>query len=217
MNKTATLVVDSEAQAVRTAYCEVDSRTALTRGLADYLATISGTVPGGRELRFAAVFDTWAEAEKSAVYPAALARSEGPGMYDASRFVPGISERDKIDANNYLLQISEYTMYVVVELWSTDIAARLGLVKMCEDAFNPVDFMYGFKLELPFYYGLRATYALKSSIYSDSEETAIQRYRQATFTLEGQVPVVRLVTYPDATPRLRLDEVGPNVIVRGSV
>jgi len=184
---------------------ESDCRTALTRGVADYLRTLEIQMPGGRRLVFVEVLHTWAEPEMPAKYPSAIVYAPSPGVYDASRFTPGISNRGRLADGRYVLEIADFLLDMSVELWSTDPAERVGLVKMLEDAFNPVDWMYGFCLDLPHYYGARAVYEMKSLTYMESEDEAARRYRRAAFTLGGRVPLIRVVDFPQAKPRARLD------------
>lgn len=203
----SSLVTSDSTPNVLTGNQEADCRTALTRGVADYLRTLAIQMPGGRKLLFEEVLNTWAEPEVPAKYPSAIVYAAGPGTYDASRFAPGINSKDKLPEpdGRYVLQLAEFTLDLSVELWATDPNERVGLVKMLEDAFNPVDWMYGFRLDLPHYYGARASYEMKSLVYMEAEDDAARRYRRAAFTLGGRVPLIRMVDFPQAKPRARLD------------
>ena len=70
---------------VHTATRTTDSRTALTRGLAEYVSEVEGEAADGRLLRLQRVFENWARPEDQAEYPSAIAYTTGPGMYEASR------------------------------------------------------------------------------------------------------------------------------------
>jgi hypothetical protein len=85
-------------------------------------------------------------------------------------------------------------------LCCTDIEERAMLVAALEDAYDPVDWMSGFNLELPFYFGSSARFLLKSLRYEDGEDTAKKRFRNAVLTLECGVSVIRLSSFPDALP-----------------
>ncbi len=72
---------------------ETDARTALKRGLKEYLETLSFTAPGGRTVAFERVVDVWADHEVKVVFPSAIVYSIGEGSYDASGFTPSVSTR----------------------------------------------------------------------------------------------------------------------------
>lgn len=214
----ATLVTDTELQLPKPSLVrETDTRTALTRGLSEYLGQLVFNAQGGRQLRFDKVLNTWAEPEDNAHYPRAAVYSDDMGVYDASSFTPQPpNARNQIPGTNkYLVKSSEFTLEIKVEIWANDPPARRELVAGMESAFNPVDWMYGFVLGLPFYYGERAVYELKALRYMDTEEDAMRRYRKAAFILSSQVSQVNVFEYPAAKPSFRLDEIGPDVLLTG--
>jgi len=193
---------------------ETDTRTALTRGLSEYLQdTILVDQVGGRQFKFYNVFQAWSEPEENARYPSAVVYASGAGSYDASSFTPSPNERCRLPDGRYAMAYAEFVQDLMVEVWANDPTERADLCAACEDAFNPVSFMYGFVLALPHYYNLRGTFAMQSVQYMDTEENAIRRYRLATFVLKAEVPLVRLVSFPGAKARVRLDAVGTDVIV----
>jgi len=194
---------------------ETDARTALTRGLADYLQTAVFDAPGGRQLRFAKVFRTWAVPEDLAEYPAAAVYSTVPAVYDASKFTPSPNSRCTVGegSNLYLVSASEMILDVRVEVWANDPAARMEIVAGMEGMLNPVDWMYGFKLALPFYFGQVGIYETKDSAYLDTEEDAMRRYRKAVFTVTGQVPVVNVFEYKPARPKVHVSVDGGETAV----
>jgi hypothetical protein len=219
MNK-ARLITSPGQPVAYTADRETDARTALARGLAEYLAMLVFDAPAGRELRFDKVLDTWAEPEDGAKYPRAVVQGVGIGVYDASSLTPGQpTKRNKLPApdGRYLISACSFVQDLSVEVWTNDPPARRTIVGGLESAFNPVDFMFGFLLELPFYFNERATYSLKDMAYQDSEQDAMRRYRKAVFTITGEVPVVNLFSYPLAKPSFRLDEVGQDVVIPGLI
>jgi len=194
------LVSDRTAPIEPTANCETDTRTALTRGLSEYLSQIKIQMPGGRELRLKRVIENWSEPEDVATYPSALVYSTEAGEYDASRFTPGLNKDYRLAApdGRYFVVLAEMVLNLVVDVWATDPRERMGLAKMLEDAFNPCDWMYGFRLDLPHYYNARSSYSLKSISYVDDSDDAMKRYRRLIFTLQGNIPLMKLVAYPDA-------------------
>lgn len=194
-----------------------DTRTALTRGLAEYIEGLQIEQEDGRLVRFQKVFHTWAEPEEINAFPSAVARTPTPGTYDAKGFTPGVSVNCRIPKpdGRFLVTPSEFVIDITLEIWATDPVERTTLVAALEDAFNPFTSQYGFSLQLPHYHNVRGTYEPLQMGYMDNEVAAIQRNRKAVFTLNGRVPLVRLTAIPEARPSVRVIEVGPDVIVDG--
>ncbi len=186
---------------------ETDARTALARGLAMYLRGLEFDGGAGRILAFGnRVFDSYADPEVQAAFPSALVSSDTPGTYDASRLTPG-EPVDRVQAfeGNAIYATSEFVMDMVIDIWATEPRSRMALVAGMEQALSPTDWMYGLRLDLPFYFGARAGYELQSVQYIDSEESATRRYRRASMVVSGRVPVYRFAAKPLARPRLALD------------
>jgi len=196
------LVTDKSAPTRLTAHKETDSRTALTRGLAEYISGVTVDAAGGRRIMFQRVFDNWAQPEESAKYPAAIVYSTAAGLYDASRFAPGVSGQHKLEDGSFIVQYADFVLDMTLEIWCNDPIERAELVGACEDALNPSLSMYGFVLELPHYFNERAVFELKSLQYLDNEEDVMRRYRRASFVVTGQVPFIRRAFLPMAKPRV---------------
>ena len=194
---------------------ETDTRSALTRGLAEYMSDLVVESPSGRQLRFQEVFSSWAEPEDGARYPSAIAYTTTNGTYEAKALSPSVAPNCKIPEpdGRYLVSPSDYVDDVVVEIWATDPEERMILVGALEDAFNPFTGQYGFTLGLPHYHNVRATFEPLQMGYMDSETDATQRSRRAMFTLNGRLPLIKLASFPGAKPRPDVVAVGPNVIV----
>lgn len=194
---------------------ETDIRLALTRGLAEYMSTLSRKVPGGREVAFKAVHDEWAEPEENAVYPSAAVYLTGPGTYQPRALSPAINPNQRLPPpdNRYLVIPVEYQVDAAVELWATDPEERTALIQMLETGFNPVYWRSGFVLELPHYFNIRATFIATELNIPDDAEDAIRRYRRAIFTVQCQGPLVTLFSFPDMRPAFELKAVGENVNV----
>lgn len=196
------LVTDPEYSLDLTAYRETDVHTAMARGLAEYLSQQSIEI-GGRKLSLT-TYTTWAEPENQASYPSA-AIGGGPGSYDRN-LTPFIVKT--IADEQRLVSVTEFSQELTIDLWATDPRERLYLVAMIEEALNPVEWMYGFRLILPFYHNATAVYELLSSEYLDSSEDAMAKYRRAAFSVRGTITAFRLLNFPDARPTLRLDVSG---------
>jgi len=200
-----------------TANQETDARTALTRGLAEYLSTLEWQDYGGRFLRLERVFDTWPEAEEEAVYPSACVRAEGSGEYGDSKLTPMVQSDNQLGApdNRYVVSPCEFGIDLVIELRAADPEARSSLCSMLELGLSPLDWRYGILLELPHYFNQRASYEMKSMSYTDGSEVAMQRLRGADFMLRANVPVTRLMTLPLARIKTKT-EVSPDAgIIKG--
>lgn len=189
---------------------ECDARTALTRGLREYLEQLSVEIDG-RLVNFIQVFDTYPDFEDSAKYPSALVYSQEVGAYDASKFTTGPTLKNRLpapDNDKYLVSPAEYVLDMKIELWATDNVERAALCAMLEDAMAPVLFIgAGVRLELPHYHGQRAEYEMISHSYMDNSADAMRRYRVANMVVRGRVPVTRIVTLPTARIKTRVTSV----------
>lgn len=180
---------------------ETDVQTALTRGLAEYLQDLVIVMQGGREFRFARVFDKYPDAEDSAEYPAAIVYSGQAGTYDASQFTPRTFD---VASGITVRAISEFSIGLTVEVWANDTDERIAFAALMEDALNPVDWMYGLRLELPHYYGTRATYELTGITYLDSPEDLQRRWVKAAFAIQANVTQYKSLhkSSPRLSPRI---------------
>lgn len=184
----------SDAQ-VLTANRETDARTALKRGLAEYIGSLGPfTHPAGRTVEILESFDTWAEQEDKRQYPSAIVYSKTEGTYDASSFSPIVSPNCKVDDFTFVVKYSELEIDLTLDVVCTDPEERVAVAMQLEDALNPVLWRYGFILKLPHYHGIHGSYELLDNMMPDDEEKAFARNRHLVFTLRGHVPVVRLQT-----------------------
>ena len=208
----ATLIISPTAKPLLTSRREVDARTAIARSLADYLSTLRYFAPGGREVAFRRVFAAHAEQEVPAEFPSA-ALVVGSPRYDASSFTPVVRADQRLTLPDgrglYLIKTCEMTADVVVDAWTTEPEERIQVMTMLEDALCPVDWMFGFRLAVPDYYGLHVEFEPQTMSYLDTEADAQHRYRRAQVSLAARVPVVRLSALPMAKPRavVALDDV----------
>ncbi len=176
---------------------ETDARTAIARGLKEYLEQLFYQASGGRQVHFRHVFDTWAQAESNAEYPSAAVVARGEGVYDASKFTPQVESAAE---GLGVVQTSELRIDADVGVWATDNKERMALVAMLERDLVPTEFMYGLRLELPHYFNARAEYELASMNYVDSAEDAMRRHRRAMLLVHATMPVLRLVKLPKMLP-----------------
>jgi hypothetical protein len=110
---------------------------------------------------------------------------------------------------------------LTVEFVTMDSVERMALTAMLEDAFEPVDWMTGFRLELPHYFNTRATFEKTGMDYVDGPVQAHRRIRAVHFQLVGVCSQYRFVgLVPKPTFRLDCGEadggrggIGPNVVL----
>lgn len=195
--KTRLIMLPNES-APFTATRETDVRTALLRGLREYMENLSYAAPGGSRLRFLKIEETWPEPDQNAKYPSANLYTEEPGVYDASGFAPSFAQ---LPDGRVLQSAAEFTQTITIDLWCTNATERMGLIAMLEDAFDPVDWMSGFRLRLPHYFNAVATFIKANIMAVDSTENANRRWRLASMTLQATVPQIRMV---GAVPGLEL-------------
>jgi hypothetical protein len=169
---------------------ETDVRTALTRGVAEYLRQLSIDWVGGRQHRFKQVLETWSEPENESKFPSACVYSEGEGTYDTSNLTPQTYD---LGDSLQLRKISELKLRVAVEFVATDPPERMAIMSMLEDAFDPCDWRSGFVLELPHYHNVRASFEKLDNKYEDGPVVAQRRIRVGRVTLDAICPQMRFV------------------------
>jgi hypothetical protein len=210
---------------------DMDARTALTRGLAEYLVGLDGPGAAGREAFFRAAFDTWPEPETVPRYPSVLVYSSERLRYDSSSMTPRVFDVGQpiSPLNSFLsppgaklslapirraLKLAcECVLQLMVELEVADKAMRPSVVGMLEQALTPDPSRFNLVLELPHYHNARASYELVESTYVDSPEMAIRNQPTAIFILEARVPLLSVVQVASASPRVT-SEVGQGVVLR---
>ena len=202
------LVDDPDERPQLTSYRETDARTALSRGLSEYLQGRTLDLPGGRQVSLVNVYDQWPEAEQDVLYPALTCVPNGEGEYGDKSLTPVLGGRIRTPDGRWLLEWAELVQEIRAELHTNDPEERVGLTALIEDACCPVDWMTGFKLELPHYFGQFAHYLPRKIHYPDTAETALERLRVTYVHFKAEVAVVKLVEMP--TMRARLEIVVPS-------
>ncbi len=199
----STLVRVPDYEPELTPFRECDLHTAMARGLAEYLGQQFIDV-GGRPLRLT-TYTTWAEPEQQAVYPAAVVGAS-EGKYERG-FTPYVLKKfaSSKPFKTTLMAFGEFSQTLNVEVWCTDPRERAYVTALVEESLNPVDWMYGFRLTLPFYHGVTATYELTSSRFEDTADDSMKRWRRVVFTITGNISALRLLAFPESEPRAALD------------
>jgi len=177
---------------------DTDCRTAITRGLAEYLRQMEGVATGGRLIRFAKVLEAFAEPEVPAAYPAAVVYASQPGAYaPEAGFTPATIE---LPSGLTMRKISEFVQPLDLEVWCTDPRERMAFVAVLEDWLNPSEHQTGLLLELPHYHNARTLIEVQNMTYFDSGEDNQRRWRKAAFSLTATIP--QYVSLGKRLPRL---------------
>ena len=209
------IISPGEGRPTYTATRETDAVTAVKRGLREYLEQVYLDVLGVR-VQFARVLEVWAETDEIAVYPAAVIHARDEAEYDASGLTPALNVTpvvarpgDPAEHRTYLVKYSEVRVPLVVELHTTSPEERVGCSMLLEDALNPVDWMYGFRLQLPHYYNQIAVYEPVRAQQLDSEDSARRRWRPGSVLLTASVSLVRARSLPGLRPQVSIEVTDP--------
>lgn len=192
----ATLVRKRDQKQVITTSRQECAPQALLRGIVEYLETQAIKV-NGRSVGFKSVVDRLPDFEQGMLaLPAAACVLEGDGEYRSMRigasagaFVSTVSTADTRSVGSPC----DYEADIRVWLWANDPQIRSALLALVEDMLNPVDWMQGARIALPFYHGVHAEYQLKRSGILESSEDVAKRFRRASVLLHGVIPLVRLL------------------------
>lgn len=181
---------------------ECDAVTALKRGLREYLEQVSLDFAGVR-VRFERVLEQWAETEEVMRLPAAVIQARDEATYESTGFTPSVVEVALPGlASQYLVKYSEVIAPLVIEIHTSSPEERSQVSMLLEDALNPVEFMYGFQLDLPHYFNQRAVYEPVKTQQLDSEDAARRRWRPGSVFLTGQLSLYRVRSLPTLRPQL---------------
>lgn len=187
---------------------DCDTSMAIRRGLAQYLAARSITI-GGDEFKLHYVLDDWADWERVQKFPAGSVFPEGQLSYDAHSTTPTIDPATKFlvpgdDRPRFLVHTTDAEQRVRVAFIASSSNERAILSAMVEEALSPVEWMYGLRLYLPFYFGAVAEYAMASSEAVDSQEAAAHRQWEQHFVVDARVPVYRARPIAESRPQARV-------------
>jgi hypothetical protein len=168
----------------------VDCRTALARGLAEYLSTAAVNF-GQRDLTFVSWVIQWGAANEPAKLPALCVVGSQDMQTEDPNFVPIVHH---LGDGVCLRETDSVSQDFDVMLWTTDPVSRMGLTAAVEDMLSPTDWMSGFRLKLPYYFGMEAAYLCGSMRHDDASETVASSRYVATFSVH--VEGIRLAPMP---------------------
>lgn len=194
----ASVVRESSQPRVLTAVRETDAARAVILGLAQYLASLEINW-FGRTVKFSTARVEWAEREDGdATYPSAVVMEDDMGATYSEVPMGGNGEGDDLPgAPGWELWMRrEVKVSIRVEVMCTSPEERIAIGAMIEDAADPVEWMSGFRLVLPHYHGLHATYDFQWAASQDSQEDANQRLSAMVLRYVASVGVVQLRRAP---------------------
>lgn len=202
---TARLIQTSDDVQNLTMFCETDISTALARGLRDYVSTLNIHWPGGRhfEFKFNSVLIAYATYEVPAKFPSASIFGETEGEFEDTQMSPITVQVNDPKDGRFVRVVSQFTKTLELTIWANDKDERSALCSMVENAFDPVDFMSGFRIELPFYYNARAEYLCERQEFIEEEPDAQRRLIKAKYYITATCPkIVPVGSLPIARPRV---------------
>lgn len=199
------LVTYSDLPSTRTNREETDAVGAMRRGLKEYLEQISKNVAGA-VVRLEEVFEEWATSEDVGTrYPAAaVLMADGRVVYDDHNLSPQVHDDDALPDGRAIVKVSEASTEFDIEIHCDEPGQRTGVMMLLEEALNPVDWMYGFQLELPHYFGQRAVFGLLSAELPDDATSARHGLRLVRARLAATISVVRPRKFPSAQIKTQL-------------
>jgi hypothetical protein len=161
------------------------------------------------------VLEQWAESDDTMLLPSAVVQARDEAVYEAAGFTPRIFDAplpglSASGLSSYLVKYSELMVPLVIEIHTSSPEERSQVSMMLEDVLNPVEWMYGFKLDLPHYFNQRVVYEPVKTQQLDSEDNARRRWRPGTIFLTGQISLVRVRSLPKFTPQLVVDVKDPS-------
>ena len=192
------VILDPSDREKLSTYREEDVRTALARGLKEYLEQLEIEWKGA-PLRFAETLQVWADNEQPSKFPSAVLVTSEALKYDRSRMSPQVIRSDSGETLRIMCEaVQEFRLVI----WANSAPERAGLVSMVEDAMSPNTWMYGLRLELPFYFNSRATYELLGVGYEDASDSSQKRWRIATMAVTGCLPQIAYNPTVDMVPQV---------------
>jgi len=180
----------------------LDLRSAMSRAVAKRLREAEFFKPGGGTMRFAQVFDHWAEYQQRYIAnTAAVVPSES--LYDAARLTPTLLEdtwepRGEVGVGLY--KTADIETEVKVLMRCPTEAERAAFIAGVEDLWVSEQVLmdheagprYGVLLPMVEYWSICAGFALKAIRVIDDEQRAMRDRWEAEILIAGQAPQVKL-------------------------
>lgn len=197
-----TLVLDRDVRPAYTFTRACAAQRAPARALADYLTTLRFPINPGKHTKFAQVLDLKATPQEISSYPSAAVYPEGECQYGGGEDHPSLEPTLVFqEGPRGLFLCGEVRQSLSVDLWTNNDELRESCLAMLEDGLSPVEWMSGFMLEMPHYYGMRADYQLLSMTFPDNDSDNMRGYRKALLRLQTTCPFARVFELPELLPR----------------
>lgn len=185
---------------------ECSASRAPVRALADYLTTVRFGSNTGTIDKFRFVRDGKADPEDLAKYPAACVYVEGEVKYGAEDgSLEPVYTEDLKDNHAKLFLAGEVQSTLLIHSWTNEDEHRETVLSALEDALSPVEWMSGFQLDMPHYYGCRASYQLMSMTFEDQMDDLQRRYRKCSALVMCRSPYARVFSLKPILPRFSLE------------
>lgn len=180
----------------------LDIKQAMASAVARYLRSLRFPRASGGSFAFSQVFEEWPEYEQRYVPPSACVLPT-PTIYAPARTTPTLLEdtweiRGEPGFGLYKLADIEADFEINVRAPSnaerSDIIMGIEQIWVAEEVLmdHSSGARYGIELPMPEYWGLLATFALRSARVLDNEDMAMKGHREAILTLQGAAPQVKL-------------------------
>lgn len=193
---TYALIKDPGYKILLTPTYDLDVRSAVIHGLAEYLKTLSWN-HGQSADRFQVVEEYQAAFGDPSQYPAACCFPRSAGQYDDN----GTIGNDVEDFGSYgLLYWGEFSVDLEVECFFTQPINRRRAMMAIESAAVPVEWLRGFRIQLPDYFNAVAEYSLTESNIEDNADDRTKGWYKSAYTFKANAPLYRRIDLPRMDP-----------------
>lgn len=177
-------------------------RAAMAFALTDKLRNTGFSTPGGGLTYLNEVYPEWPDPEDNFVTPAATIMP-GTAVYEDAGMTPTLLQEtwEPYGQPGWgLYKTSELVVPYTIQIRCPTSAERDVIVAGVEDMWVDDEVLmdhqegarYGILIDLPQYWGVTATFTLMSMETLDNEDAAMRNHREATFSIMGRAPAVKL-------------------------
>lgn len=193
------LITDRTSRIVYTANRECSCIRAPVVALASYIEELAAAQSDAQYTQLRSVIPFKSEPENQADYPSACVFPDGDAEYEEEP-LGQYTDEEMIVGDTALIFTGELSQMLTVHLWANEEAQRDLFLMMLEDGLFPVEWMPGFHLDMPNYYGARATYLPRQVTVEDSDQDNIRRYRKLIWRVQVRSPRLRAFKIPRIRP-----------------
>jgi len=193
------LVTDRTSRIVYTLNRETSCIRAPVVALASYIEELAAAQSDTQYTQLKSVTPFKAEPEQQADYPAACVFPDGDAEHEEET-LGMYNDENMIVGDTALILTGEISQMLTIHLWANEEAQRDMFLLMLEDGLFPVEWMPGFSLDMPHYYGSRAVYLPRQVTVEDSDQDNIRRYRKLIWRVQVRSPRLREFKIPRIRP-----------------